>query len=114
MAAQTTLNKQIHSLISQYIKCWTEKHKEVPTINRYREKWGFQSMIEDLGYDRAKQVIDYYFTTSKAGHPLKYLLFNYDRLSGILKELEADEKHREELRAKTEARVKEWEELSGN
>lgn len=112
--AQTTLNKQTHGLIGKYIQLWTAKYRKAPVINRYREKWGFQSMIEDLGYDRALKVTEYYFKTDHPGHPVNYLLFNYDKFHNILNELEDDEVNREKLRRATEARVREWEARHGN
>lgn len=112
MASQATLTKQVNALISLYIKCYRDKHKSDPTLNRYREKWGFNSMLEDLGYERAREVIEYYFSTGANGHTVQKLLQNYDRYSRTLTEIAHDAEEREKLRRETEIRVKEW--LRGN
>lgn len=112
MASQATLNKQANALISLYIKEYTDKYKRAPQVNRYREKWGFISMVEDLGYERAREVVSYYFTTGNVGHAVQKLLQNYDRYSRTLTEIAEDKVRRAELRRETEIRVREW--LRGN
>lgn len=108
MVAQSTLTKQGNALITLYVNSYTDKYGKAPVINRHRDKWGFQSMIEDLGYPRAQEVITYYFKTGRVGHPLQYLLYNYEKLNIILREIAEDEVNREQLRKQTEQRVKEW------
>jgi len=114
MVAQSTLTKQANGLVTLYIKSWTEKYDKQPNINRFKHKWAFQDMIEDLGYDRAKKVVDYYFRTQKLGHPIEYLIYNYDRLNKIMLEREADNENLARLAKETEKRVKEWEEKLGH
>lgn len=115
MVTEATINKHATTLLNQYIATYTEKYKKAPTdLNRYRDKWIFRNMYEDLGKEQAARVIEYYFRTGHPGHPLKYLGFNYDRLSQILIDLEKDEEDRLLLRRETERRVKEWEEKNGN
>lgn len=112
MAQETTV-RLANALVTRYIKNYTEKYKTTPTINRYREKWGFVDMIEDLGYDRCKEIIDYYFKTEKQGHPVFFLLQNYDKINGFYNEKQEDERKRAELRKRTAERVREWEATHG-
>ena len=114
MVSQATLVKYGNALINLYTTTYSEKYGRAPVINRHRDKWGFQSMAEDLGYERSKEVIEYYFRTGRVGHPLQHLLYNYEKLDTILKELAEDEVKRAELRKMTEQRVKEWQERNGN
>lgn len=115
MVAEATINKHATALLGQYISLYTEKYSRPPAdLNRYRDKWIFRNMYEDLGKDQAARVVEYYFKTGHPGHPLKYLGFNYDRLSRILIELDEDEADRLRLRKETEQRVKEWELKNGN
>lgn len=115
MAAQTSLTRQANGLIDCYINEYKAKYEDrEPMLNRYRERWGFQSMAEDLGYARAKEVIAFYFRTGRVGHPVQYLLFNYDKLNKVLTEIEQDELKRAQLRAETEERVRMWSEKYGN
>jgi hypothetical protein len=114
MVAQATLNKQANALVTMYLSEFKGKYNREPVVNRYREKWGFLSMIEDLGYERAQEVIRFYFTTGRVGHPVNALLNNYDRLHKVMSEIAEDEANRERLRRETEERVKEWESARGD
>lgn len=114
MVAQATLNKQANALITLYVNLYNDKYGRGPQVNRYREKWGFLSMIEDLGYQRAQEVVTYYFNTGRVGHPVQQLLFNYDKLDKVMREIADDEAKRAEIRAATEKRVREWESARGN
>jgi hypothetical protein len=111
--AQTTIVRQANGLVTQFVTNYTQHYGFQPELNRYREKWGFQDMIADLGYDRAKEIVDYYFRTTKSGHPVGFLLNNYDKINSFYSEKIADEKKREELRRETAERVKKWEEEHG-
>lgn len=102
-------NQQVHALISHYLKLYRAKYEADPRdFNRYRDKWGFQAMIEDFGAVRAKQIVEYYFETTKPRHPTNYLLFNYEQLNNAMLERAEDEKKRAELRAESKRRVEEW------
>ncbi|QOI67454.1 hypothetical protein SEA_BEUFFERT_52 [Streptomyces phage Beuffert] len=107
--ATNTVAKQAYGLISHYEKCFRDKYPYAPTVNRFRVKWGFQDMVTDLGYDTAKEVVEYYFRTAKPGHPIDFLLNNYDRINEFMKERQKDEEKREELRRQTEQKVREME-----
>lgn len=113
MTSQATLTKQGNALVTLFIKEYTEKYNRAPSLNRYKAKWGFQSMIEDLGYERAKEVVEYYFRTGKQGHPVEFLHMNYEKIAEYNEERKRDERMRDELRRQTEAQVKEWEEKHG-
>jgi hypothetical protein len=113
MASPSTVAKQAYSLISLYEKCYEEKYGRKPNVNRFREKWGFQDMIADLDYDQSKDVIRYYFKTGKTGHPVPFLLQNYDKINEFMIEKAADDAKRAELRRMTEERVREWDSKNG-
>lgn len=110
---QQTLTTQANSLIGAFVEQWTEKYGRKPTINRFAKKWAFQDMIVDLGYEQASRVLEYYFEVKKPGHPIDYLLYNYETLYKRICEREEDDKKRSEIRRMTAARVAEWEELHG-
>lgn len=105
----TTPKQQANGLIDRYIFLYKEKYGKAPSINRYRETWGFVDMIKDLGYGRAKEVIEYYFETNKVGHTLIYLFKNYDRYDTLMRERAEDEVKRAQLREQTRLRVEEME-----
>lgn len=111
--AQDTIQKQGNALVSLFVKGYEAKYKTKPRMNRYREKWGFQDMIADLGYDRAREIVEYYFRTAKSGHPVQFLLSNYDKINDFYNEKIDDEQRREKMRRETELRVREWEKRDG-
>ena len=98
-----------HTLITHFLKNYRERYDSDPRdFNRFRDQWGFQAMIEQYGPAGAKKVVDYYFATRRPGHPVSYLLYNYERLNAIMVDKEKDEAERARLRAESEKRVKEW------
>jgi hypothetical protein len=113
MVAEATINKYTNELLALYIDRYTSLYGKTPVMNRFKQKWGFRAMYEDLGLAQAKKVIEHYFKTERFGHPIDYLLYNYEKLNLILIELEKDAVDREQLRKETEQRVREWE-ASGN
>ena len=115
MVAEATVNRHATTLLTQYVTLYQERYgKTPPDLNRYRDKWIFRNMYEDLGNKQAARVIEYYFKTSRVGHPVQYLGYNYDRLSQIVLDLDKDKEDRLRLRKETEARVKEWDAKNGN
>ncbi len=109
MVAEATINKYTNELLALYIDLYSKQYGKTPVMNRFKQKWGFRAMYEDLGTAQAKRVIEYYFKTGRVGHPIDYLLYNYEKLNLILIEITQDAKDREELRKETERRVREWE-----
>lgn len=102
-------NAQVQTLVSYYLKLYKAKYEAAPRdFNRYRDKWGFQGMLEDYGMDVSKQIIDFYFGTRRANHPTNYLLFNYEKLNSAMLEREEDELNRKKLREESRRRVEEW------
>lgn len=112
--AKMTANQQAYALISLYEKYYTEKYGKKPSLNRHRDKWGFQDMVEDLGPDEAREIIKYYFETPRIDHPLQTLLRSYDQLARIRDERKNDEEDRLKMREETRKRVEEWERKNGN
>jgi len=114
MVTEATINKHATALLDHYVQCYTEKYGQAPTVNRYRDRWGFRNMYEDLGPAQAKMVVEYYFKTQRPAHPMMQLFNNYDRLSTIMNDQNNDEQNRMRLTKETEQRVKEWEEKIAN
>lgn len=103
--AQSQEQKQAFALLDLYVVCYIDKYKRKPSINRYRDKWGFIDMVDDLGIDQSKKVIEYYFKVTSPGHSLNNLFVKYDKLSATLNEKEKDRAERERLRQITKKRV---------
>lgn len=64
-----------------------------------------QDVIDSVGYDRAKELIEYYFKTSKSGHPLNFFFYNFDKLDQLQSEIEKDKANRARLREETKKLV---------
>ncbi len=109
MVAASTLSKQGTELVNLYIEIYVKKYDRSPEINRFKQKWGFISMIEDYKFPTAKKIIEYYFKTDRFGHPVEHLLYNYETLYKNMVEQDRDAAERERLLRETEQRVREWE-----
>ena len=53
-----------------------------------------QDVIDSIGFDRAKELLVYYFKTTKYGHPLNFFFYNFDKMDYLKAEREKDEQHR--------------------
>ena len=56
-----------------------------------------QDVIDSVGMDRAKELLVYYFKTTKSGHPLSFFFYNFDKLDYLKTEREKDAMHRKLL-----------------
>jgi len=102
-------NQQSHALITYFLGKYRARYDKDPRdFNRHRDKWGFAAMIEQYGTPRSKEIIDYYFETRRPGHPVNYLLFNYDKLHQIMTEKAEDDEKRRQLRMESMKRVEAW------
>lgn len=108
-----TAKQRPHILLTQYLNLYKKVYGVAPPVNRNRDKWGFSDMIEDLGFDRARQVVDWYFQTS-ANHSLRNLFNTYDKISEEIDEHAKDAKRRRELREATRLKVEEFRRRRGN
>ena len=81
-------------MISLYQSLYKEKYGRTPQINKFREKWAMQDVIDSVGFDRAKELLAYYFSLQKGGHPLQFFFYNFDKIDYLKTEREKDEKHR--------------------
>lgn len=99
--------KLAYGLISLYCVLFKEVYKKPPVVNKYREKWAMQEVIDSVGYDRAKTLLEYYFKLSKTGHPLTWFFYNFEKLDLSLQQKEQDGTRRELLRARTKIMVEE-------
>lgn len=107
-----TLAQQANALITSYVKLYKEKYQTAPVINRYRDRWGFQAMIEDLGRADAQAVLLYYFELS-GSHDVTTLFRSYDELHKQRLAEEEDKRRVAQLHIETAKRVKEWLEKNG-
>jgi len=84
-------------LIGLYENLYLERYNKKPRINKFREKWAMQDVIDSVGMDKAKELLVYYFKTTKSGHPLSFFFYNFDKLDYLKTEREKDAVHRKLL-----------------
>lgn len=90
-----------------YQSLYKEKYGRVPQLNKFREKWAMQDLIDSVGIDRAKELLIYYFSLPKGGHPLQFFFYNFDRIDSALVEIEKDKERRRLLLEETKKMVEE-------
>ena len=62
-------------------------------------------VIESVGFNRAKELLIYYFSTNKTGHPLNFFYNNFDRIDALNKEIKKDKFNRSILLNETKKMV---------
>jgi hypothetical protein len=97
--------KEPYVLIGLYENLYKEKYGRKPSMNKFREKWAMQDVIDSVGLDRAKDLINYYFTLPKGGHPLQFFFYNFDRIDNAISEVEKDKERRRMLLEETKNMV---------
>lgn len=97
--------KEPYVLIGLYESLYQEKYGKKPRLNKFREKWAMQDVIDSVGYDRARELIEYYFKTSKNGHPLNFFFYNFDRIDQVESDARRDKANRAMLREQTKKLV---------
>ena len=66
-----------------------------------------QDVVDSVGYDRAKELLEYYFRVTKPGHPLQWFFYNFDKLDETLENAQKDQQRRKILREQTKQMVEE-------
>ena len=97
--------KEPYVMISLYQSLYKEKYGRTPQINKFREKWAMQDVIDSVGFERAKELVIYYFKTSKSGHPLNFFFYNFDKIDYLKAEIEKDITKRRIWREETKRMV---------
>jgi len=100
-------SKEPYILLTTYQNLYKEKYNKVPTLNKYRDKWGMQDVIDSVGYSRADELLKYYFRVGKQGHSLQFFFYNFDKLDIMEKEIVRDKQNRQVLQAATKRLVEE-------
>ena len=99
--------KLAYGLVSLYCSLYKEVYNKQPVVNRYREKWAMQDVIDSVGYDRARILLEYYFKITKSGHPISWFFYNFEKLDLSLMQIQEDKTRRELIRSKTKTMVEE-------
>ena len=99
--------KEPYVLLGLYQNLYKEKYNKAITLNRYKEKWAMQDVIDSVGFDRARDLLVYYFSLNKYGHPIQFFYFNFDKMEQIKIESDKDKEARRKLMEQTKKMVEE-------
>lgn len=102
--------REPYVLIGLYESLYKDRYNVKPKINKFREKWAMQDVIDSVGFERAKELLVYYFKTGKSGHPLSFFFYNFDKIDYLKSELEKDANNRRLLLQATKKLVEGGEE----
>jgi hypothetical protein len=97
--------KQPFIMLWKYEKLYEARYGKKVVLNKYRDKLAMKDVIDSVGFERGMELLEYYFKTSKYGHPLLFFLYNFDKMDKAEKELVKDKKKREMLREATKKMV---------
>jgi hypothetical protein len=100
-------NQEPYILLGIYESLYFAKYNKKPKLNKYREKWAMQDVIDSIGFDRTKELLEYYFKTGRSSHPISFFFYNFDRLDFMKQEIDKDIQNRENLRRLTKKLVEE-------
>lgn len=98
-------SKEPYILLTLYQNLYKDKYNKAVTINKFREKWAMQDVIDSVGYTRAKELLEYYFGITKNGHPLQFFFYNFDKMDLVKTEIEKDKEKRRLLLEETKKMV---------
>jgi hypothetical protein len=112
--SSTSDAKLTYALLGLYENLYAEKYGSKPKYNKFREKWAMQDIIDSVGFDRAKELIEYYFKVTKPRHPLQWFFYNFDKLDEMLNQSELDKIKRNKIREQTKRMVEEDEHRSSS
>lgn len=90
-----------------YQNLYLDRYKKPATINKFREKWAMQDVIDSVGLDKAIELMNYYFSLEKFGHPLQFFYYNFDKMEQARIELQKDIEARRLLLEHTKKMVEE-------
>lgn len=94
-------------LLGLYQKLYNLKYGKPARVNKYRDKWAMQDVIDSVGYPRALELVDYYFNVERPDHSLIFFLNNFDKIDYIKTEIDKDKKNRQLLLEATKTLVEE-------
>jgi hypothetical protein len=98
-------SKEPYILLSLFQNLYKEKYGKATSINKFREKWAMQDVIDSVGFDRAKELLEYYFNLTKHGHTIQFFLYNFDKMDTVRTEIEKDKEKRRLLLEETKKMV---------
>jgi len=104
-ATQAEINRQAKDLVALYSSLFEKSKGRKPVVNTYRDSWGFKDAIEDLGVEKTKIILEYFFKTGRSSYTLQDFFRCYDALAESYDQLLKDREKRAQIREETRLRV---------
>jgi len=95
-----------HVLLGLWKNFYKESRGEQYVGSLYRDSAQLRAVAKDIGKDTVVETMKYYFENT-SNPSFEYFIFNYDKLLEQKNRYEEDQYHREILRKRTRARIKE-------
>jgi len=100
--------EEINDLVTLYKETYNKEHGCYPNLNKFRDSFGFASMLHDFNIVECREIIEYFFKTG-GEHTTRRLFENYDGLRQAKEKSDRDRDKIDSLLKATQARVKQWE-----
>ena len=101
--------KDAHSLVTYYETAYRKHYGNKPNVNRYKARWGFDSVLMDMPLKDAKALIDYYVESGNArNRDLEWFFYNYDKLKESHEKIKDDVAKTKVLMEESRKRAEEW------
>lgn len=108
-----TADGRAFGLVTHYQKCYEAKYNKKVNVNLHKFKYIALDVLNQFDdYDKVKKVVEYYFITSKNGHPIEWMLRNFYELMEAYDSNIEDQALRKERRKELAKIRQEW--LNGN
>lgn len=99
--AASSVDKDAFALLSEYLRLYELRYKKKPIVNKYKEKWGMSSLVDDFGKEDVSSTLKYYFKINREGHSLSWFYNNFSTVHLSRLAAEKDDKIRAAAREKT-------------
>lgn len=100
-----TTPKEAGVLLDHFKKIYKEKYGKSPKVNTYSDKWGMIDTIDDHGFDKTRELLDYYISTGSDWHSIKDFYRRADVYRESMEAGKRDRMYRERLMQQTKERV---------
>lgn len=100
--------QKAYTLVSLYSSLYKDKYKKNIIINKHREKWAMADVIDSVGFDKAKELLTYYFKIDRGSHSIDWFLYNFDKLDYMLTQIKDDAERRKKIMQATKLMVEEY------
>ena len=102
-----------NALITFFCQEHSRTRNATLVVNRHTAKWGFQDIVADLGEQRTRELITYFFKTNRTKYDVATFLSIYDVLNKNFEDQAEDARKRAALRERTRKLVEEAEARNG-